>query len=343
MKQEKDSITINEVAKASGVSKTTISRYLNGKYEYMSEDTRKRIQNVIEELNYRPSNVAKTLKSNKSGMIGVIIADIGSQFSSILVKGIGDVCKANGYQVVISNVDNDPDKEKEYIQSLLDNRVEGIVVHTTGYNDEFLVEINETRVPLVLADRTMEELKIDSVATNNYKITFDTIKFLVEKGYRNIAFFTEEPRKNSTRHLRRQGYLDAMKQLLNVDANKLIYTIDSEDQNTSINAIEDFDNSYKNELKAIFTVNGVTLLSVLQGIQQSNYKIPEDFYVCGYEDWGWATLAYSEMPVITQHSYEVGVESAKMLIKRITGKRKGKPKYKELEAKLLIGNCNVAK
>jgi LacI family kdg operon repressor len=135
MKMEKDMITISDVAKASGVSKTTISRYLNGKYEYMSQDTRKRIQTIIEELKYRPSNVAKTLKSNKSGLIGVIIADIASQFSSILLKGIGDVCKANGYQVMISNVDNDPEKEREYIQSLMDNRVEGIIVNTTGYDD----------------------------------------------------------------------------------------------------------------------------------------------------------------------------------------------------------------
>ncbi|TDT62887.1 LacI family DNA-binding transcriptional regulator [Fonticella tunisiensis] len=340
MREERSLITINEVAKAAGVSKTTISRYLNGKFEYMSQDTKKRIQSVIEELKYRPSNVAKTLKSNKSGMIGVIIADIGSQFSSILLKGIGDVCEAHGYQVMIANVDNDPRKEREYIESLLDNRVEGIIVNTTGYNDDFLVEINETRVPIVLADRTMKELKIDSVATNNYNMTFTTIEYLVEKGYKNIAFFTEPPMKNSARHLRRQGYLDAMKNLLNVSAEDLIYTIDSTDKKTTIKAIEEFNNRYKNKLKAIFTVNGVTLLNVLQGIQECHYKIPEDFYVCGYEDWGWARLAYSEIPVITQHSYEVGVESAKMLIKRINSKGKGKPKYKELEAKLVTGSSN---
>jgi LacI family transcriptional regulator, kdg operon repressor len=336
MRQEKDLITINEVAKASGVSKTTISRYLNGKFEYMSEDTRKRIQSVIEEFQYRPSNVAKTLKSNKSGLVGVTIADIGSQFSSILLKGIGDVCKAHGYQVVISNVDNDPVKEREYIQSLMDNRVEGIIVNTTGYNDDFLVNINETRVPIVLADRTMDELKIDSVTTNNHRLTFDTIKFLIEKGYENIAFFTEDPGKNNVRHHRRQGYLDAMKQFLDIDADKLIYTIKTDDKNSCTKAIEDFNSLYKNKMKAIFTVNGVTLLSVLKGLQQCNYKIPDDFYVCGYEDWGWATLVYSEMPVISQHSYEVGAESAKMLMRRINGNRVGKPKYKELEDKLII-------
>lgn len=338
MKQEKELTTISEVAKAAGVSKTTISRYLNGKFEYMSKETKERIQSVIEELNYRPSNVAQTLKSNKSGMIGVIIADIASQFSSILLKGIGDVCQANGYKAIICNVDNNPAKEREYLESLMDNRVEGFIVNTTGYNDELLVDVNENRVPIVLADRTMEELKIDSVATNNYEITYDTIKFLVEKGYKHIAFFTEDPNKNRTRHLRIQGYLDAMKELLNIDGENLIYTIDENDKNTTIKAIERFNASYKNKLKAIFTVNGVTLLNVLQEIQECDYKIPEDFYVCGYEDWGWARLAYSEIPVISQHSYEVGVESAKMLIQRINGKRKGKPKYKEFKAKLLIGN-----
>ena len=216
MKKEMDLITISDVAKASGVSKTTVSRYLNGKFEYMSDDTRERIHGVIEKYHYRPSNVAKTLKSNKSGLVGVIIADIASQSSSILLKGIGDVCTAHGYQVLISNIDNDPAKEREYIHSLMDNRVEGIIVNTTGYNEDFLVNINETRVPIVLADRTMDELKIDSVTTNNHKMTFDTIKFLVEKGYENIAFFTENPTNNSVRLNRRQGYLDAMKELLHL-------------------------------------------------------------------------------------------------------------------------------
>jgi LacI family kdg operon repressor len=338
MKFEKDVITINDVAKAANVSKTTISRYLNGKFDYMSQDTRKRIQNVIEELKYRPSSVAQTLKSNKSGLIGVIIADIASQFSSILLKGIGDVCQANGYKVIISNVDNDPAKEREYLESLLDNKVEGIVVNTTGYNNELLIDINENRVPIVMADRIMDELKIDSVATNNYSITFDTIKFLADKGYKNIAFITQDPERNSARHLRQKGYLDAMKEFLNIDASNLVYTIDVGDKNTTIKAIEKFNTEYRNKLKAIFTANGVVLLNVLQGIQECNYKIPEDFYVCGYEDWGWARLAYSKIPVISQHSYDVGVESAKMLIKRINGKRKEKPKYIELEAKLIIGD-----
>lgn len=329
-------ITINDVAKAAGVSKTTVSRYINGRFEYMSRETRKRIQDVIEELNYRPSNIAKTLKSNKSGLIGVIIADISSQFSSILVKGIGDVCKANGYQVIMSNIDNDPIKEKEYIQSLIDNRVEGIIVNTTGYNNDFLMEINDTKVPIVLADRPMRELRIDTVASNNYKITYDTIKLLADKGYRNIAYFTEEPMENITRHLRRQAYLDTMKELLNIDAEGMIYTIDTEDLNTSIKAIEDYNSRYKNKLKAIFTANGVTLLNVLKAIQSCGCKIPEDFYVGGYEDWGWASLVYPDMPVIVQPSYEIGVESAKILIKRITGKIKGKPRYKEIESKLNI-------
>ncbi len=240
--------------------------------------------------------------------------------------------------MIISNVDNDPAKEREYLESLLDNKVEGIVVNTTGYNNELLIDINENRVPIVMADRIMDELKIDSVATNNYSITFDTIKFLADKGYKNIAFITQDPERNSARHLRQKGYLDAMKEFLNIDASNLVYTIDVGDKNTTIKAIEKFNTEYRNKLKAIFTANGVVLLNVLQGIQECNYKIPEDFYVCGYEDWGWARLAYSKIPVISQHSYDVGVESAKMLIKRINGKRKEKPKYIELEAKLIIGD-----
>lgn len=343
MDTKKEVVTIEQVAKAAGVSKTTISRYINGKYEYMSYETRQKIKNIIEELNYRPNNIARTLKSNKSGFIGAIIADITSQFSSILLKGISDVCKEKGYQVIIANTDNDPVKEIEYVKSLMDNRVEGFVINTTGYNNDYLTEINNSGIPIVLADRIMDELKLDTVTTDDYDITFNTIKFLVNQGYKHIAFFTQPVDKISSRKIRKKAYLDAVKKFFNIDGNEFVYTISTTDNSRCLDGLNDFYKRFKDEPKALFAVNGVTLLNVLHCINECNYNIPEDFGVCGYDDWGWASLIPPGITVISQQSYEVGAESAKRLIKRISSKSNAKPRYKELPARLIIRGSTIVK
>lgn len=318
------------------MSKTTVSRYLNGKYEYMSSDTRKRIQKVIEDLQYRPNRIARTLKSNRSGLIGALIADITSPFSSILLKGISDICEDYGYHVIISNTDNDPRKEREYIKSLIENRVEGIIVNTTGYNDDFLVDINNSEIPVVLADRGMNELKIDTVVTDNSRVTRDTVNFLIGQGYRNIAFFTEPIHKSNTRYVRMKSFLNSMKQFLGVDAEDLIYIIDIQNDNICSNKVNNFYKRFKDEPKAILAVNGVTLLNVLKGIRECNYKIPEDIGICGFDEWGWSSLVSPGITVIAQQTYKIGALSAELLLKKIDGKLENEVQYIQLPAELIV-------
>jgi len=336
MKQDNTKPTIDKVAKLCNVSKTTISRYLNGKYEFMSEETKTRIENVIKELDYRPSNIARTLKLNKSKLIGVLIADISSPFSSILVKGIGDVCKENGYMVIIANTDNDPDKEKDYIESLIDNRVEGLIINTTGKINDFINEKGKQGLSIVLADRGSKELKFDTITTNNYEMTFKTIKHLIKKGFKKIAFFTQDVGSISSRYIRKNAFLDAFKEQLGIDASDMVYVIDLNDKEMVDTSILDFVNKYKKQNKALFTVNGVTMLNVLQGVSRLKLKIPEDIGVCGYDDWGWASLIPPGITVINQPSYQVGVESAKCLINRMndTENSKKPAKFIELPAEL---------
>lgn len=334
MKQNNAKPTIDKVAKICNVSKTTISRYLNGKYEFMSEETRLRIENVVNELDYRPSNIARTLKLNKSKLIGVLIADISSPFSSILVKGIGDICKENGYMVIIANTDNDPCKEREYIESLIDNRVEGLIINTTGKINDFINEKGNQGMPIVLADRWSEELKFDTVSTNNYEMTMDTVKYLIKKGFERIAFFTEDVGGNSSRYMRRNAFLDAFNEQLGMDANDMVYIIDLNDKEMVDSSISDFINKNKEKNKALFNVNGVTMLNILQGVSRLNLKIPQDVGICGYDDWGWASLIPPGISTINQPSYQVGVESAKCLIDRINngGNPYKPPKFIKLPA-----------
>lgn len=340
-----DKPTIGEVAHLARVSKTTVSRYLNGRFEFMSSETRKRIQAVIEQLDYRPNNFARSLKSNRSGLIGVIVADITSPFSSILVKGIGDQCKKSGLQMIIANTDNDPAKERDSIQALMDNRIEGLIVNTTGKNNEYLIDLGEQGIPIVLADRAMKELQsgppqFDTVTSNNFAMTYDTMKHLHEQGFRRVAFFTQEIGRILTRLTRRLAFLQASADFLGCDGSDFVYLVDASDLESVKRSISRFLGEGPGP-RAVFAVNGVTLLSVIQSVSELKLRIPADIGLCGYDDWGWASIIPPGITVISQPSYKVGVEAAARLILRIQSERPPKPKVIELPSKLIIRGSTI--
>ena len=332
--------TIDQVAKAAGVSTTTISRYLNKKYEYMSIKTKDRIQKVIEELDYRPSNIARSLKSQKSGTLGCIIADITSPFSSYVVKGINDVCSKNGYQVLFANTDSNPEQEIECIKSLMDNHLDGLIINTTGYIDDYLVNLNEQGMPIVLADRCLRDRdRIDTVTTDNYNSTFDCMNFLKKQGYDRVVFFTQHIGNNSSRYIRHHAYMDAMAKLYDTDGTEDTYEIDVSNITICRSYLRKLKQEHPKEEIAIFTVNGVTLLNVLHAIKDEDMEVGREFGICGFDDWEWAALIKPGITTITQDSYQTGVKSAKLLIKRINGD--SKKKYIEIPPTLMVRGSTI--
>ena len=155
--------TMADVAVAVGVSKTTISRYLHGDYEFMSEETRKKIQDVVEELNYRPNRAAQSLKSDRSNCIGFTIADIGNPFSSLLIKGVQSECRKRGCQLLIADADNNKDQENKNIESFFNEQTDGVIINSVGNNADFIkntCQMEESK-PVVLLDRTYKDAICD--------------------------------------------------------------------------------------------------------------------------------------------------------------------------------------
>nr|WP_319488960.1 LacI family DNA-binding transcriptional regulator [uncultured Caproiciproducens sp.] len=341
-KFKKNNVTIAQVAIAADVSRTTVSRYLNGKFDYMSADTRQRIQDIIEQMDYHPSNIARSLKSQKSKSIGCIIADISNPFSSILLKGINDVCNSSGYQVLFSNIDDQPEKELTSIQELLNSQVDGLIVNTTGCNDNYLIELKNKGLPIVLADRCIApQNMIDTVTTENYHSTYACMRHLFESGFQKIAFFTPGNGKISPRIIRYQAYMDAMKDFYGMDGSQLSYAIGENSAKGCENQLAHFIQNNAGERLAIFCVNGVTLINVLQAMQLVGCSISANLGVCGFDDWDWAPLIPPGITTIAKDSYSIGMEAARILIKRITNERKVKPVFIELESRVCIrGSTN---
>ena len=169
--QSEKKVTINQVANYCGVSKTTISRFLNGKYENMSAETKEKISAAVKALNYHPDRSAQRLKSSRTMLIGCVIGDVSSPFSALLLKGITSVCEESGYQVLFADSRESARREKRAIRGFLDNRVDGLIVNTCGSNDEYLLELQGRGIPLVLADRPlMEPGLIDTVGKTRQSV-----------------------------------------------------------------------------------------------------------------------------------------------------------------------------
>ncbi|WP_083511783.1 LacI family DNA-binding transcriptional regulator [Alicyclobacillus acidiphilus] len=312
--------TIDLVARQANVSKTTVSRFLNGKFEFMSEETRRRIQRVVDELNYRPSQSARSLKSKRSGLIGVIVADIGSPFSSILVKAIGDLCNELGFHMIIADADENPAKEREALESLVgDERVEGLIVNTTGYNDDTLVELGK-HCPIVIVEREMETLVFDTVVSDSYSMTMEAMRHMDRAGFDAIAFFTQPIGRNSVRRNRLQAYLDFWRANRTGDA--YVFESPTSDVQRDLQA---FLAASQGRSRSIFSVNGVTTLAILKSAAALGVRIPADIGLCGYDDWAWAALIGPGITTIDHPTYQVGSLAAKRLVARIMG-AKGKPK-----------------
>lgn len=335
MEKDKSTITIADVAKRAGVSKTTISRYLNGKFEFMSGESKRRIQEIIEELNYRPNKLARGLKSSKSRLIGVLISDISNPFFSILVQGISDTCNQYGYHVLIANTNNDTDKEQEYILSMIDQRVEALIVNTTGYNTEFLLDIEKKHVPIVLADRPVFPNMFDTVKSDDQRSTIDTIKYLFDKGFTRVGFFTEPINNVGTRIIRQQAYRQACKEVLNIEPQE--YEVGLKQKRLAQKLLQDFVLRNNGHKKAIFTANGVTMLNMLEAIHSLGLCIPKDIAICGFENWPWMEfVGASGITAIELPSYEIGAECVSRIMFRLQTNTKVEPETIELPTQLRI-------
>ena len=281
-------VTIEQVAKAAGVSKTTVSRYLNGRYDFMSAETREKISAVVEGLHYRPSKIARSLKARSSRAVGCVIADIANPFSSILLKGVNDVCSENGYQVLFSNTDESSEREETGIRELLDSRVDGLIVNTSGGCDGFLTELSGSGVPVVLADRRIARDKVlDTVTTDNYRSTRVCMEHLFGQGYRKVIFFTMGNGNTGPRAERLRAYGDAADGLFGGE--RAVFDA-GEGARESAGCLTRFLEENRGERIAVFCVNGLALLTVIQAVREAGIHISDRFGVCGFDDWGWASL-----------------------------------------------------
>lgn len=310
---ERKKLTIKDIALKANTSKTTVSFYLNEKFDKMSYDTRKRIEKVIEETNYTPNIMAQSLKSKKSRLIGVIVADITNPFSNNIVKGIDDIARKEDYQIIFGNSNFEYINEKKYIERMLDMGVDGFIVQPTMQFDKLVADIEKAGKKIVCVDRVSPKFKGKYVKTNNYDITFKAITQLYNRGYEEFIFISEDLDTSITRIERKNGFIDAIK---SIGANTNIIKVESQ---TSYIELSKELMKYINISKkvAIFAAHDKILQKVFRASKYIGWDIPNQVGIIGFDNWNWTIYASPSVTTIDQPTYQEGKHATKLLIDMI--------------------------
>ncbi|MDM5299653.1 LacI family DNA-binding transcriptional regulator [Bacillus pumilus] len=334
MKEKKQTkVTINEVAACAGVSKSTVSRYINGRTNEISPEKVKKIKKAIDELHYRPSQLAQGLKVRKSKVIGFIVADITNPFSVATLRGVEEICDQYGYSIMVCNTDNRPEKEREMLFKLNAHYIEGLIINTTGQNNDILQDFKNSGVPIVLVDRKLPELKVDTVTTNNRDITIRLLQQMFDQGYEQIAFFTEPVEGISPREERKEAYEQTV-----VHQNKkpIIAEIDLKQKGQMREEVRLFLQS-NNHKKAILAGNGLLMLKLISELVELGIHIPKDIGIAGFDDTEWYKLIGPGITTVAQPSHEMGKAAMQKIKTRLEGDESA-PQTIQLDGEIIVRN-----
>lgn len=308
-------VSLEDIAKKVGVSKTTASFVLNGmgKQKRISDDIINKILAVAKELNYRPHRLARSLRTGNTNVLGVIVLDIANNFHSKLSRSIENRAAEHGYRVMICSSDENDIRMAEWVDELVENNVEGLIITPTLHARSKLLELKKADYPFVLVDRHFLDFETDFVGIDNLKASFDAINLLIGEGYRDIGIIAFEP------------LLDVMKQ--RIEGYKMAHLKNG--KQIKLNLIRTI--SYKNikedvrkhvtELvqdgvrALLFTTNRIGITGIHQ-LNELKVRIPQDIAVISYDDNEFYPLMTPSISVISQPIEEMGKQAVEMLLRR---------------------------
>ncbi|MBG9589993.1 catabolite control protein A [Cytobacillus firmus] len=305
-------VTIYDVAREANVSMATVSRVVNGNPN-VKPATRKKVMEVIDRLGYRPNAVARGLASKKTTTVGVIIPDISSTFFAELARGIEDIATMYKYNIILSNSDQNIEKELHLLNTMLGKQVDGIVFMGGNITSELVEEFEKSLVPIVLAGSIEETGKIPSVNINYEQAAFDVTKSFIEKGHKDVALVVGPLREPINQEKKLAGYKRALEEAEVSFRDELVvegdYTYDS--------GIEAFEKLLEAEPRptAIFAGSDEMALGIIHGAEDKGYDVPKDFEVISSDNTRLTLMVRPQLTSVVQPLYDIGAVAMRLLTK----------------------------
>lgn len=317
--------TIPDVARRAGVSTATAARALGG-YGAVSESAREAVLAAAEELGYRRNELARAMITGRTNTIGLVIADIENPFFARAARGVSDAARAAGYEVVLTNTDEDPDVERSSVRVLLSKGVDGIIVAPTSAKADHLEAAQQAGRPVALLDRRIEGFDVDTVLVDSVAAARDVVERLVGVGHRRIAMVTgglssAERTKGklsvSTGQDRVDGFLAALGEAGVAEPQTYLRT-GAHSPDLARALMEELI-ALPEPPTAVFASNSRVALGVLKAIRGAGLDVPRDISIVGFDDADWTSVVNPPISVVAQPTYELGRRAAEVLIARLSG------------------------
>ncbi|MFD2707023.1 LacI family DNA-binding transcriptional regulator [Salibacterium lacus] len=321
MKHDKN-ITIADVAKHAGISKSTVSQYLNKRFEYMGEETKQRIRESIAALGYSPNVLARSLKQKKTFTIGMIVANILHGFSTQVIRTVEDACNEQDIHVIVCNTDEDPKKEQKYVQMLEAKQVDGFIIFPAGDNEELYRELLDKDIPLVFVDRIVPDLPVSTVLTDNEQAADMAVDHFVRCGHGKIGLAVPPLKRVMTpRSERLSGFQKAMKNRGLEDSGMFIF------EQPLAGMADYLAAAFQKEDKptALLASNDLTFIEVLQFCRQEGIEIGRDVSIISIDDMPLAGVYNPAITSIEQPASVIGEKAAELLFEQMNGGREQTP------------------
>ncbi|HTP10522.1 MAG TPA: LacI family DNA-binding transcriptional regulator [Anaerolineae bacterium] len=323
---------IRDVAKLAGVAPITVSRVVNGA-DNVADDTRQRVQQAIDHLHYVPNTLARSLRSHQSHTIALIVSDITNPFWTTVARGVEDTAAENDYRTILCNTDENPAKETNYLNLLVERRVDGVIIAPTTRDKRQLAMLKQLQVPCVLIDRRVDGFRADRVYGDSRTGARLLIDHLVDLGHQRIALING-PSTISTAQDRADGYRESLLAHSIVVEEDLILQGDFKQE--SGHRLTQQALACNPRPTAIFAANNFIALGVLQALQEAGLRVPEDMALVCIDDVPYSSAIDPFLTVAAQPAYEMGASAARLLVERLTTYRSGKVREVVLPPQLII-------
>ena len=313
-------ISLGDVAKSLGVSKTLISFVINGraKEKGISDITAKKVLAKVKELGYHPNNFARVLRTGKSMTIGVIVADISNAFYARICRNIEDYCSKQGYNVFFCSSGENPKKEKSLLNMLYERGIDGLIISPTRkFTPDINKELYGMDMPIVLIDRYFKNQPYNYVVINNYDTSFETTEKLINLGHKNIGFLALNPLHTTVMGDRIKGYKDAIKKHnISFSPDHLVNIKIKDLQDNFPDKVQKLFKT-KVPITALISSNNKITIAALQYLRDNNIRIPDDLSLISFDFLDAFKVTHPPITSIQLHAEIIGNKSAEMLLKKI--------------------------
>ena len=309
-------VTLKQIARELDVSISTVSKSLKDSHE-ISEDTRQKVQAFAKLYNYKPNNIALSLKNKKTKTIGIIIPEIVHHFFATVISGIEQVANENGYNVIVCLSDESFDKEVINMELLANGSTDGFIMSLSKETQQkrdfhHIQEIISQGMPVVMFDRVTNDVFCDKVIIDDQLAAYEAIQYFIAKGFKKIALLTTVDYV-SVGKLRTEGYIKALMDNGIEIVEALIVKI--EDIDNCSNKIEALIKSQ--EFDALFAVNELFAVTAIKLANKHGKKVPDNFSVIGFTDGIISQFSTPSISTVSQNGIKMGRKAAKMLIDRL--------------------------